>query len=94
MEQYYNGAIKIRNRKVEMKWTGEYATHVLENYNKKDGIHDLKHNEIQQLLKKSKYKKHRKRSYRAIGTYNDIEYTTVFILTNKYAVIKTCYRYR
>ena len=42
-DEFYNGFIKVRNRKVEMKWTGENATHILVNYLLNDGIHDLTH---------------------------------------------------
>lgn len=95
MELYYNGYIKIRNRKFEMKWTGQYATHVLENYLKKDGLHNLTHIEIQRVLKVSTYTKLHGNKYKAKGYYRDKHYIIIFGLTNKkQAVIQTCYRYK
>ena len=75
-----------------MKWTGQFATHVLENYLKNDKLHDLTHIEIQKVLKVSKYEPLGKRVYIADGKFNNQKYLTIFVLTNKYAVIKTCYR--
>jgi len=91
VEQYYNGYIIIRRRKVEMKWLGIYAAHILENY-KKDSHHDLTHLEIQNVLRVAKYKKIKRSRWQGIGQYNGKQYKVIFALTKKYAVIITGYQ--
>ena len=49
-----NGTIKVRNRRVEIYWLGQFATHVMEEYNQNDGIHNFTHQEIQNSLRKSR----------------------------------------
>jgi hypothetical protein len=89
-----NAKLKVRNRSVEIKWVSEYCDHILNNYINKNKDHDLKFLEISKLLKTcSIYEQFNGRTWYAHNTINGIKYRVVFILTPKFAVIKSCYRY-
>ena len=89
-----NAKIKVRNRTVEIKWVSQYCDHVLDNFIHKHKDHDLKFSEISQLLKTCKhFEKHSDRTWFAFNGINGIKYKVVFILTTKFAIVKTCYRH-
>ncbi len=89
-----NAKIKVRNRMVEIKWVSEFCDHILENYVNKSKDHDLKFLQISRLLKTcSVFVHHDGRTWYGHSSLNGIKYRVVFILTPKFAVVKTCYRY-
>ena len=89
-----NAKIKIRNRTVEIKWVSEFCDHVLTNYIHKNKSHDLTFLQISQLLKTcSQFEQHSGRTWFGYNVINGIIYKVIFILTTKFAVIKTCYRH-
>ncbi len=89
-----NAKIKIRNRTVEIKWVSEYCDHILDNYINKPTDHDLTFLEISKLLKTCQlYEQKSGRTWLGYNVINGVKYKVVFILTPKFAVIKSCYRY-
>jgi hypothetical protein len=89
-----NAKIKIRNRTVEIKWVSQYCDHILSNFIHKNKDHDLKFLQIAQLLKAcSIFEQNKGRTWYGYNTLNGIKYKVVFILTPKFAIIKTCYRH-
>jgi len=50
-----NASFKIRNRSVEIKWISQYCDHILDNYLNKNNDHDLKFQQIANLLKTCKF---------------------------------------
>ncbi len=89
-----NAKILVRNRKVEIKWVTQFCDHVLDNHIRKHKDHDASFSGIATLLKTCKiFKPWRGRTWYAHNSINGIKYRVVFILTPKFAVIKTCYRY-
>ena len=92
-----NGYIKVKNRRVEVYWTGQLATHVMENFiDPNEPEHDFNHNDIQKSIKKAKTKdiekfKKKKRVWLAFTQHDRGIYVTHFILTPKQAVIQTNY---
>ncbi len=89
-----NAKLKIRNRTVEIKWVSEFCDHILSNYISKPLDHDLTFLEISKLLKTcSRFEQQTERTWFAYNVKNGIKYKVVFILTSKFAVIKSCYRH-
>ena len=89
-----NAKLKLRNRTVEIKWVSEYCDHILNNYINKSKDHDLKFLQIAKLLKTCTiFENEKGRTWFGYNTINGIKYKVIFILTPKFAVIKTCYRY-
>ena len=89
-----NVKIKVRNRTVEIKWVSQYCDHILDNFMYKNKDHDLRFLQISKLLKTCNiFIQHEGRTWYGHGMINGIRYKVVFILTPKFAVIKTCYRY-
>ncbi len=89
-----NVIIKVRNRSVEIKWVSQYCDHILDNFLNKNKNHDLKFLQIAKLLKTCAIYEHYKgRTWFAHNELNGIKYRVVFILSPKFAVVKTCYRY-
>jgi hypothetical protein len=91
---YPNGYIIVRRRKVAIEWTGDNATHVLENYLKKDKIHDLNHLQIQKALQKALILKLKKGKSTYLGFADMPAYRCVilFVLSSKKATILTAYK--
>jgi len=89
-----NAKFIVRNRTVEIKWVSQYCDHIMDNFINKNKNHDLKFQQISKLLKTCK-------RFDPIGGrvwcgYNEIngkKYKVVFILSNKFAVVQSCYRY-
>ncbi len=88
-----NAKLKIRNRSVEIKWTSEYADHIMDNYINKNSSHGLTFSEISRLLRKSKFVQMKGNRYEAYGIANGKKYLVVIMLIPNFAVVKTCYRY-
>ncbi len=89
-----NATFKVRNRVVEIKWVSQYCDHILDNHMVRSKDHDLRFLQISKLLKTCKYFEHDAgRIWYGYNEINDIKYKVVFILTVKFAVVKTCYRY-
>ncbi len=89
-----NASFKIRNRSVEIKWISQYCDHILDNYINKNRDHDLRFLDISRLLKTCKiFKQDSGRTWFAYNEINGVKYRVVFVLTPKFAIIKTCYRY-
>ncbi len=89
-----NASFKVRNRTVEIKWISQYCDHILDNYNNKNKDHDLKFQQIANLLKNCKiFKLDTGRTWFAYNEINGIKYRVIFILLPKFAIIKSCYRY-
>jgi len=87
-----NGSIKLNNKNYAINWTGQYAQHITENYNKNKSGHTLLHVEIQQALARSNYfYKDGQNSYKAIyETFNGI-IIVVFHKTTNFVNIVTGY---
>jgi hypothetical protein len=89
-----NAKIRVRNRTVEIKWTSEYCDHILDNHINNSSDHDLRFLQISSLLKQCKvFVHHNGRTWYGYSTINGIKYRVIFILTPKFAIVKTCYRY-
>jgi hypothetical protein len=89
-----NAIVNVRNRNVEIKWISQYCDHILDNYIHGNPSHDLKFQEISDLLKKCRvFQKFNGRTWYGYNILNGVKYRVVFILTPKFAIIKTCYRY-
>ncbi len=89
-----NAKIKIRNRTVEIKWISLYCDHILNNYINRNENHDLKFLQISKLLKTCTYFEQDNGSrWFAYNIINGIKYKVVFLLTTKFAIVITCYRY-
>jgi len=89
-----NAKIKVRNRTVEIKWVSEFCDHIMDNYIKKPESHDLTFLQISKLLKTStRFEQKSDRTWFCYNEINGIKYKLVFILTPKFAVIKSCYRH-
>jgi hypothetical protein len=66
----------------------------MDRYIHENANHDLKFQQIATLLKKCKsFQNFDGRTWYGHGLLNGKKYRVVFILTAKFAVIKTCYRY-
>ncbi len=89
-----NVKFKVRNRTVEIKWVSQDCDHILDNFLNKSKTHDLRFLQIARLIKTcTVFEHHQGRTWFAYNMFNSIKYRVVFILTPKFAVIKTCYRY-
>ena len=89
-----HASFKIRNRTVEIKWVSQYCDHILDHHLKKSKEHDLKFLQIAKLLKTCMiFEQNRGRIWYGYNEINGIKYKVVFILTHKFAIIKTCYRH-
>jgi hypothetical protein len=89
-----NAKFKIRNRTVEIKWVSEYCDHILDNYINKPHDHDLTFLQISKLLKTCKeFEQKSQRTWFGFNEINGVKYKVIFILTPKFAVIKSCYRH-
>ncbi len=89
-----NAKIKVRNRTVEIKWVAQFCDHILDNHIHRNRDHDLRFLQISKLLKTCKeFRLFKGRTWYAHNEINDVKYRVIFILTPKFAVIKTCYRY-
>ncbi len=89
-----NAKIKVRNRTIEIKWATQYCDHILTNHINKNKDHDLTFAQISQLLKTcKKFINWHSRTWYAHNIFNGVKYRVVFIITPKFAVIKTCYRH-
>lgn len=89
-----NAKIKVRNRTVEIKWVSDYCDHILNNYVNRNKDHDLTFLQISELLKTcNRFEQHRGRTWFGYNVKNNIKYKVIFILTTKFAVVKTCYRH-
>ena len=89
-----NAKFKVRNRTVEIKWISQYCDHILDNYINKNKDHDLTFSQISKLLKTcSIFEQFKGRIWYAYNMINGVKYRIVIILTPKFAIIKTCYRY-
>ena len=89
-----NAKFIVRNRTVEIKWVSQYCDHILDNYINKNKDHDLKFLQIAKLLKTCTIFEHDQgRIWHGKNAINGKKYKIVFILTPKFAVIKTCYHY-
>ena len=89
-----NAKFTVRNRTVEIKWVSQYCDHILDNYVSRNKDHDLKFQQIAKLLKTCTVFEHdHDRIWHGLNEINGKQYKVTFILTPKFAVIKTCYRY-
>jgi hypothetical protein len=89
-----NAKIKVRNRTVEIKWVSEFCDHIMSNYITRNKDHDLTFLQISKLMKNcDKFEQHRGRTWFAFSVINNVKYKVIFILTAKFAVVKTCYRH-
>jgi len=89
-----NATFQIRNRTVEIKWVSQYCDHILDNYISKHADHDLKFLQIARLLKTCTiFEQFKGRTWYAYNKANGIKYRVILILTPKFAIVKTCYRY-
>ena len=48
-----NAKIKVRNRKVEIKWIAQYCDHIMSNYINDRTQHDLTFQEISNMVRKA-----------------------------------------
>ena len=88
-----NVKIEVRNRSVEVKWVAQYCDHYMTNYIHEHANHDLSFQEISDMLRRATFKPHKGNIYHCFGITDGRKYLVVIILTSKFAVIKTCYRY-
>lgn len=89
-----NASIKIRNRKVELKLTFEYADHIMHNFMHFNPPHDVCFLDIQRIAKTAIFQKEHGRIWSGAALFKGKKYRVVIILTAKFAVIKTCYYYQ
>ncbi len=89
-----NATLKVRNRKVEIKWVSQYCDHILSNFIQYNKEHDLTFQQIANLLKTCRILQHNGgRIWFAFNEINGVKYKVVFILSGKFAVVVTCYRH-
>ena len=89
-----NIKFKIRNRTVEIKWVSENCDHILSNFITKNKDHDLRFLQIAKLMKTCTiFEQNKGRTWYGYNAINGIKYKVVFILTPKFAIVKTCYRH-
>ncbi len=89
-----NAKIKVRNRTIEIKWVSQYCDHILDNHINKNKDHDLRFQQISFLLKTCcNFEHYKGRIWYGHNVNNGIEYRVIFILTPKFAIVKTCYRH-
>ena len=89
-----NAKFKLRNRTIEIKWVAQYCDHIMDKFINYNSDHDLKFQEITQLLKTCiKFEHYNGRIWYGYNMINEKKYRVVFILSSKFGVIKTCYRY-
>ena len=89
-----NAIIKIRNRKVELKLTFEYADHIMHNFMHYNPPHDVCFLDIQRIAKIAVYQKEHGRIWTGAAQFKGKIYRIVIIVMNKFAVVKTCYYYK
>jgi hypothetical protein len=89
-----NASIKIRNRKVELKLTFEYADHIIHNFMYYNPPHDVCFLDIQRIAKTAVYQKEHGRIWSGAAHFNGKKYRVIIILTAKFAIVKTCYYYK
>ncbi len=89
-----NANIKVRNRTVEIKWVSQFCDHIMDKFINENDNHDLNFQQIADLLKRCRtFENNSGRTWYGHNAYKGRKYRVVFILTPKFAVIKTCYRY-
>jgi len=89
-----NVTFKVRNRTVEIKWISQFCDHILDNHINKNKDHDLRFQQISKLLQTCNFFEQKSgRIWFGYNELNGIKYRVIFILTPKFAVVKTCYRY-
>jgi hypothetical protein len=89
-----NAKFRVRNRTVEIKWVSLFCDHVMDNFIHKNKDHDLRFTQIAALLRTCE--DFEPVSGRVWCDYNELNgrgYKIIFILSTKFAVVKTCYRY-
>lgn len=86
-----NASIKIRNRKVELKLTFEYADHIMHSYIHRNPPHDLTFLDIQKIARRAEFKLKHHRIWLGKVVFREKMYIIVIILTPKFAVVKSCY---
>ena len=86
-----NARIRIEDRQVELKLTFEYADHMLNNYINKNPPHDVSFLEIQKIARNAAYEYLYQRIWRGRYAHNNKFYVVIIILTDKFAILKTCY---
>lgn len=89
-----NASIKIRNRKVELKLTFEYADYIMHNFMYYNPPHDVCFLDIQRIAKTAVYQKEHGRIWSGAAHFNGKKYRVIIILTAKFAIVKTCYYYK
>lgn len=89
-----NASIKIRNRKVELKLTFEYADHIMHNFMYYNPPHDVCFLDIQRIAKTAVYQKEHGRIWGGAAHFNGKKYRVIIILTAKFAIVKTCHYYK
>lgn len=89
-----NASITIRNRKVELKLTFEYADHIMHNFMYYNPPHDVCFLDIQRIAKGAVFQNKKGRVWCGVAQFNGKKYQIVIILTAKFAVVKTCYYYK
>lgn len=87
-----SGNVHLRNRKLPILWTGMYAQHLAEEYEKDPHVHPLLHIEAQQTLSKSDILKNKHGRWMGFhpataGGY----YFFPLIIYPKFVVIQTCF---
>lgn len=86
-----NASIKIRNRKVELKLTFEYADHIMHNFIHFNPPHDVNFLDIQRIVKSAVFQNKKGRIWIGAALFKGKKYRVIIILTTKFAVVKTCY---
>lgn len=86
-----NASIKIRNRKVELKLTFEYADHIMHNFMHFNPPHDVNFLDIQRIAKSAVFQNKKDRIWNGAALFKGKKYRVIIILTTKFAVVKTCY---
>lgn len=86
-----NAIIKIRNRKVELKLTFEYADHIMHSYIHRNPPHDLAFLDIQRIARRAEFELKHHRIWLGKVVFREKMYIIIIILTPKFAVVKSCY---
>jgi hypothetical protein len=88
-----NALLKIRNRTVEIKWTTQYADHIMSNFINDNATHNLSFLQISKMVKTANIIKFKNNNYRAYGMFEGVKYLAIIQIVTSFAIIKTCYKY-
>ena len=87
-----NGTVKLRNRRIPIFWTGEFAQHLAEKNVEEPTTHPYRHIQAQKLLQVCVECKKTGKSYVGTVKKDGLKIFVIFFIKSNFAIIKTCYR--